>query len=65
MTSKQTLTQTMLEDSLRELGVTENMQLEVHSSLSSFGQVEGGAFNGYIRTDECGHGKWFYCNAVF
>ncbi|MDF2590032.1 MAG: Aminoglycoside 3-N-acetyltransferase, partial [Anaerocolumna sp.] len=28
---------------LKDLGVKEDMELEVHSSLSSFGFVEGGA----------------------
>jgi len=37
------LTQSDIEVGLAELGVTKGMALEIHSSLSSFGQVEGGA----------------------
>ena len=37
------LTQQQIEDGLRALGVMSGMMLEVHSSLSSFGPVEGGA----------------------
>lgn len=37
------VTQNQIEQGLRDIGVTAGMSLEVHSSLSSFGQVEGGA----------------------
>lgn len=37
------VTQPQIEQGLRDIGVTAGMSLEVHSSLSSFGQVEGGA----------------------
>ena len=37
------VTQQDLVQAFRELGVREGMALEVHSSLSSFGRVEGGA----------------------
>jgi aminoglycoside N3'-acetyltransferase len=37
------LTQRSIEEKLRELGLRENQYVEVHSSLSSFGPVEGGA----------------------
>jgi len=40
---KSMLTQSQLVDGLRLLGVTEGSVLEVHSSLSSFGYVPGGA----------------------
>lgn len=38
---------------LRELGVQEGMELEVHSSLSSFGFVEGGAETVIAALKEC------------
>lgn len=37
------LTYNTIEVKLRELGLQEGMYIEVHSSLSSFGQVDGGA----------------------
>ena len=37
------VTQKQIEQGLRDIGVTAGMSLEVHSSLSSFGTVEGGA----------------------
>lgn len=37
------IAQKQIEQGLRDIGVTAGMSLEVHSSLSSFGQVEGGA----------------------
>ncbi len=38
-----TLTQSEIENGFRDIGLSEGMFLEVHSSLSSFGHVEGGA----------------------
>lgn len=38
-----TLTQQDLEDGFRSIGLQKGMYVEVHSSLSSFGHVEGGA----------------------
>jgi len=43
MTATEPLTQAQLEAGLRALGVEDGMALEVHSSLSSFGPVAGGA----------------------
>lgn len=43
MTSTEPLTQAQLETGLRALGVADGMSLEVHSSLSAFGPVAGGA----------------------
>lgn len=40
---ERTLTFEYLVNSFRELGIEKGMELEVHSSLSSFGHVEGGA----------------------
>ena len=37
------VTKTMFKNALIELGVEKGMVLEVHSSLSSFGELEGGA----------------------
>ncbi len=37
------ITYHIIESKLRELGLREGMYIEVHSSLSSFGQVDGGA----------------------
>ncbi len=36
-------TKKMLKNALADLGVEKGMILEVHSSLSSFGELEGGA----------------------
>lgn len=43
MTAPEPLTQSVLECGLRALGVADGMALEVHSSLSAFGPVSGGA----------------------
>lgn len=43
MTATEPLTQAQLESGLRALGVADGMALEVHSSLSAFGPVAGGA----------------------
>jgi aminoglycoside N3'-acetyltransferase len=43
MTNKEIITQPFIEAGLKALGVTKNMQLEIHSSLSRFGHVDGGA----------------------
>ena len=43
MTATEPLTQAQLEAGLRALGVDDGMALEVHSSLSAFGPVAGGA----------------------
>lgn len=43
MTATEPLTQAQLEVGLRALGVADGMALEVHSSLSAFGHVVGGA----------------------
>lgn len=43
MDSSFIVTKSLLENKLIELGLTRNMKIEVHSSLSSFGHVEGGA----------------------
>lgn len=40
-------------DELKKLGVKEGMELEVHSSLSSFGYVEGGAETVISAIKEC------------
>ena len=37
------VTKNELKESLKSLGVCKGMTLEVHSSLSSFGELEGGA----------------------
>ena len=37
------VTKEMLKNALTQLGVEKGMVLEVHSSLSSFGELEGGA----------------------
>ena len=37
------VTKEMLKNALTQLGVEKGMLLEVHSSLSSFGELEGGA----------------------
>ncbi len=37
------ITYHIIESKLRELGLREGMYIEVHSSLSSFGQIDGGA----------------------
>ena len=37
------VTKEMLKNALTQLGVEKGMVLEVHSSLSSFGEIEGGA----------------------
>lgn len=42
-TIQQVITKESLKETLKKLGVTSNMILEVHSSLSSFGHVIGGA----------------------
>ena len=43
------VTKQQLKTALRELGVEQGMILEVHTSLSSFGELEGGA-NAVIDT---------------
>ena len=43
MQQLKTVTLQELTEALRSLGITPGMELEVHSSLSSFGYVEGGA----------------------
>ncbi|MGE5224335.1 MAG: AAC(3) family N-acetyltransferase [Omnitrophica WOR_2 bacterium] len=42
-TIRMELTQKVIEDGLRQLGLGRGYAVEVHSSLSSFGRVEGGA----------------------
>ena len=37
------VTKTMLKNALIDFGVEKGMVLEVHASLSSFGELEGGA----------------------
>ena len=37
------VTKNELKESLKSLGICKGMTLEVHSSLSSFGELEGGA----------------------
>ena len=41
--SKRTITKEELKTALQKLGIEKGMTLEVHSSLSSFGELEGGA----------------------
>ena len=41
--SKRTITKEELKSALQKLGIEKGMTLEVHSSLSSFGELEGGA----------------------
>ena len=41
--SKRTITKEELKSALQKLGIEKEMTLEVHSSLSSFGELEGGA----------------------
>lgn len=43
MANNDILTKLLIEEGFRKLGLSENMQLEVHSSLRSFGYVDGGA----------------------
>ena len=43
------VTKEQLKSALTELGIKKGMTLEVHSSLSSFGELEGGA-NAVIDT---------------
>ncbi len=47
------LTKSLIIDALRGIGIEKGMELEVHSSLSSFGYVEGGAETVISALKEC------------
>ena len=62
------VTKEMLKNALTQLGVEKGMVLEVHSSLSSFGELEGGAETVIntlkeIVTELCGNAsaEWYDC----
>ena len=61
------VTKEMLKKALTQLGVEKGMVLEVHSSLSSFGELEGGAetviSDKYAKRDCHGGRKYFHAGA--
>ena len=61
MVTKQELKQALL-----DLGVSKGMTLEVHSSLSSFGNLEGGAMTLIDTLKGTCHGrrKYFYAGTM-